>query len=425
MHRSLPIALLLLAGVASIGGRCQAQLELVAKLPPVPGEFGIGRVGFDWVDQKRPEAPSVAANAHRELMVYVWYPASAGRGNRSEGVYLPGAKEIEKTSGTSRIKQNVFEDVWPRVLSGEVTSHAQEDVAPAKRTNPFPVILFSPGGGSTGFAYTALVECLVSHGYVVAAIEHTYEAAAVVFPDGRVIPYSEENMRRMQKPPGASYDQMVENAMSWIRARDDVFAADQRFVLDQLVQLNHNNALPFAGQLDLNRVAAVGHSMGGQASIRACQLDDRIKACVNLDGGTVDGVLIKYPGANAPKQPALYVETPFMPIAADHLKDLHQTGAEWIQQWRARARKQLQAFEGGSYYASLTAHGMSHRSYSDQSLLAARDRATQKESLRNLQLIEVVTRAFTDKYLKGIPSALLDHGSQDNRKLLIQRFNIP
>jgi predicted dienelactone hydrolase len=138
--------------------------------------------------------------------------------------------------------------------------------------------LFSHGGGSTGFAYTALVECLVSHGYVVAAIEHTYEAAAVVFPDGRVIPYSEENMRRMQKPPGASYDQMVENAMSWIRARDDVFAADQRFVLDQLVQLNHNNALPFAGQLDLNRVAAVGHSMGGQASIRACQLDDRIKA---------------------------------------------------------------------------------------------------------------------------------------------------
>ena len=29
---------------------------------------------------------------------------------------------------------------------------------------------------------------LVSHGYVVAAIENTYMAAAVVFPDGRVIP---------------------------------------------------------------------------------------------------------------------------------------------------------------------------------------------------------------------------------------------
>jgi hypothetical protein len=264
----------------------------------------------------------------------------------------------------------------------------------------------------------------VSHGYIVAAIEHTYETAAVAFPDGRVIPYSEENVRRTEKPPGASYDQMVENAMSWVRARDDVFASDQRFVLDQLVQINDNNSLPFAGQLDLNRVAAVGHSMGGQASMRACELDDRIKACVNLDGGSVDGVLIRYSGASAPKQPGLYVETPFMPISADHLKELRQTGTEWIQWWRARARKQLRAFEGGSYYALLTAPGMSHRSYSDQSLLAAGNQAAHKESLRNLQLTEAVTLAFTDKYLKGIPSSLLDQGSQNNRDVLIERFNI-
>ena len=424
MHQCLPIAFLMLAEVASIGGRCQAQLKPVAKLPPAPGEFGIGRVGFDWVDQKRPEPLSGAADAHRELMVYVWYPASS-RANSSEGIYLPGAKEIEKTPGTSRIKQNVFEGVWPRVLSGEVTSHAQEGAAPATNAKPFPVILFSHGGGSTGFGYTALIECLVSHGYVVAAIEHTYEAAAVVFPDGRVILYSEENVRRMQEPPGASYDQMVENAMSWIRARDDVFAEDQRFVLDQLVQLNNDKALRFAGRLDLKRVAAVGHSMGGQASMRACQLDDRIKACVNLDGGNVDGVFIKYPGASAPKHPALYVETPFMPISTDRLKELHQTGEEWIQRWRERARTQLRTFEGGSYYALLTVPGISHRSYSDQTLLAARDRAAQKESLRNLQLIEAVTRAFIDKYLKGIPSGLLDHGLENNRKVLIQRFHIP
>jgi predicted dienelactone hydrolase len=184
MPQCLPIAFLLLAEVVSIGGRCEAQL--VAKLPPVPGRFGIGRVGFDWTDQKRPEPLSGEANAHRELMVYVWYPASATRSNDSEGVYLPGAKEIEKSPDTSRIKQGVFEDAWPRVLSSEATSHAQEGAPPAKSAKPFPVILFSHGGGSTGFAYTALIECLVSHGYVVAAIEHTYEAAAVVFPDGRV-----------------------------------------------------------------------------------------------------------------------------------------------------------------------------------------------------------------------------------------------
>lgn len=213
--------------------------------------------------------------------------------------------------------------------------------------------------------------------------------------------------------------------MSWIRARNEVFAADQRFVLDQLLQLNDDNGSLFGGRLDLNRVATVGHSTGGQASMRACQLDDRIRACVNLDGGTVDGVLIRYPGPNATRQPALYVEAPFMPISADRLKELHQTGAEWIQQWRAKVSKQLREFEGGSYYALLTATGMSHQSFSDHSVLAAKDRTAQKKSLRNLQLIEAVTRAFTDKYLKGIPSGELDQGAQDKRKVLIQRFNIP
>src|SRR6266478_9233917 len=205
MHPRLRIILLLLAGMASVEGHCKAQQEPLNRLPQASGEFGIGRVGFDWVDQKRSEPLSSEPNAHRELMVYVWYPATADGVNSSKGTYLPGARQIEDNPGTSRIKQNVFENVWPLVLSGKIISHAQEGAAPAKSPRSFPVILFSHGGGSTSFAYTVLIEDLVSHGYVVAAIEHTYEAAAVFFPDGRVIPYSEENARRMQKPPGASY----------------------------------------------------------------------------------------------------------------------------------------------------------------------------------------------------------------------------
>ena len=56
------------------------------------------------------------------------------------------------------------------MLSGEVTSHAQERAVPAKGAKSFPVILFSHGGGSTTFGYTALIECLVSHGYIVARL---------------------------------------------------------------------------------------------------------------------------------------------------------------------------------------------------------------------------------------------------------------
>jgi len=395
-------------------------------LPQPTGKFGIGRVGFDWVDQKRPEPLSSQPDAHRELMVYLWYPTAPNRDNSARGTYLPGAKDIERASGSTRIKEQIFGHFWPLVVSGEITSHAKENAAPAKSKQPFPVILFSHGGSWTSFGYTALIEDLVSHGYVVAAIEHTYEAAAVVFADGRVISYSEENVRRMEKPPGASYDEMVENAMSWIRAVDDVFAADQRFALDQLVQLNrgNNKAQRFAGQFDLSNVAAMGHSMGGQASMRTCQLDERIKACVSLDGGSVDGVLIRYPQAAAPRQPMLYIEVPFMPLSEERLRQLHQTKEEWTQDWRARVQTQLGQCPGGSYYALLTSLQLSHLSFSDQPLLAAEGPTARQESLHHLQLIEKVIRTFTDKYLKGRSGHWIDQGSRTNGEVLVQHFGV-
>lgn len=402
------------------------QVTRQAPLLPQPsGKFGIGRVGFDWVDQKRPEPLSSQPNAHRELMVYLWYPTARNRDNSARGTYFPGARDIDRAPGSTR-KEQAFGYFWSLVVSGEITSHAKENAALAQSKNPFPVILFSHGGSWTSFGYTGLIEDLVSHGYVVAAIEHTYEAVAVVFGDGKVISYSEENVRRMEKPPGASYDEMVEHAMSWIRARDDVFAADQRFTLDQLVQLNDGDEKSrFAGQLDLRNVAAIGHSTGGQASIRTCQLDERIKACVNLDGGSVDGALIKYPRAAAPKQPVLYVEVPFMPLSEERLKQLHLTREEWTQEWRARVRTQLRQCPGGSYYALLTAPHLSHLSFSDQPLLAAEGPTAGQESLHHLQLIEKVIRAFTDKYLKGRSGHWIDQGSRTNGEVLVQHFGVP
>ena len=49
-----------------------------------------------------------------------------------------------------------------------------------------PVVLYSPGLGGTRDSGTVLVEELVSRGYIVATIDHTHDATAVEFPDGRV-----------------------------------------------------------------------------------------------------------------------------------------------------------------------------------------------------------------------------------------------
>jgi hypothetical protein len=39
------------------------------------GRFGVARIAYDWVDRSRQDTFSSDSGSHREIMVYVWYPA--------------------------------------------------------------------------------------------------------------------------------------------------------------------------------------------------------------------------------------------------------------------------------------------------------------------------------------------------------------
>src|SRR5258708_6482894 len=68
------------------------------RLPVPSGPFGIGRSGYDWTDMSRPDRYSSDPNAHRRLMVYLWYPTSQ-KSESARGVYLPGAKQMDTDAG--------------------------------------------------------------------------------------------------------------------------------------------------------------------------------------------------------------------------------------------------------------------------------------------------------------------------------------
>jgi predicted dienelactone hydrolase len=156
-------------------------------LPTPSGPFGVGRIGYEWIDPSRPDTYAANPDAHRDLMVYLWYPAPrTAKGKREP--YLPGAKQMDANPEVQRLVGDEFGPGWGLIVSGDLVSHAVEDAPVDKSPKSFPVVLFSHGLGSIGFAYTSLIEDLVSHGYVVASIEHTYTAMAVVFPNGRVVP---------------------------------------------------------------------------------------------------------------------------------------------------------------------------------------------------------------------------------------------
>ncbi|MCZ7671099.1 MAG: hypothetical protein M5U34_30125 [Chloroflexi bacterium] len=83
---------------------------------------------------------------------------------------------------------------------------------------------------------TAMVEELVSHGFVVATIDHTYGNVMTVFPDGRVALYKPEVLSGEGEPPRTS-TQLVQ-----------VWADDMGFVLDQLVVWNEEDGGEFNGR---------------------------------------------------------------------------------------------------------------------------------------------------------------------------------
>lgn len=421
--RSVSLFALVLALTISASAQTDSPRSNLPKLPQPSGPFGIGRVAFDWTDPSRPADMAEDRGAHAELMVYIWYPTNASR-REVGGTLFPGAKLIDAAPGVSAgIKSQIFGGNWPLVVSGAITSHAQENAPIAKSPKTFPVILFSPMANATCFQYSSAIEDLVSHGYVVAAIEHTSEVFAVAFSDGTVHVYSAKRIPPQFLPsPSATKEEYEGKLEAWYRHCVDVRAADELFVLDKLIELDKaaNRSSQFSRRLDLAHLAAIGHSRGGWSSIVACRRDNRIKACVNEDGNA-GGQGFDYPGAPIPTQPILYVEIP--PIlspstTADDwivLKELHLTAEQWMQRWHETVTHEFQTFPAGGYFVQLELPGLEHYSFSDEVLLrTAKEGAQQKEemALRGLRLTEDVTRAFLDETLKHQKQTALHDGPE-------------
>ena len=420
---SVSLFALFLALTISASAQTGSSQSNPPKLPQPSGPFGVGRVAFDWTDPSRAADMAEDRGAHAELMVYIWYPTNASS-DEVRGTLLPGAKQIDAAPGVSAsIKAQIFGGNWPLAVSGAITSHTQDNAQIAKSPKAFPVIIFSPLANGTCFQYSSAIEDLVSHGYVVAAIEHTSEVFAVAFLDGTVHVYSAKRIPPQFLPsPNATKEEYEDKLEAWYRHCVDVRAADESFVLDKLAELNKapDRSSQFSARLDLTRVAAVGHSRGGWSSIIACRRDKRLKACVNEDGNA-GGQGFDYPGAPIPTQPILYVEIPQIlgpgttPDDWIVLKELHLTAEQWIQRWHETVTQEFRTFPAGGYFVQLTLPGLEHYSFSDEVVLrAAKEGSQQKEemALRGLRLTEDVTRAFLDEVLKHQKQTTLHDGPE-------------
>ena len=407
---------LVLIFVISSCGICQG-------LPRPTGRYPVGRAALAWTDRSRAEIITDTPDDYRELLVYIWYPAAGVSG--ATGPYWPG---VERTVGTSTAGQlsNMFGPIWEDILSGKLQSHSYDN-ARIGASGRLPILIFSPGGGSTSIAYTTQMEEIASRGYVVVGVEHTFDAPAVLFPNGHTVGSAAAYWTHLHTalPDNEAFEKNVTK----------MFAADILFVIGRIVELSNDRTSPFYSRLDAAHIGVFGHSRGGRDAALACQLDSRIKACLSEDGSFSWQPFWLDANGRSMIQPFMMLDHLDPELPDDVYSQIGTTREAYVQKRTARQReadKNLYGtIRGGSYRVTVTTPGISHNSFSDIRLLGRPDSAQMNIWPKNVQAatpheqilrsITEFTLAFFDKYLRGISSSLLTDAKQaaDTR---IQRF---
>ena len=243
------------------GGFAAVTPALAAnRFPSVPLPTGPNLVGtqvLDLVDPTRND-PFLANGVKRELLVRLWYPASPVQSCRSADYASPRVwTDFSRLLGVP----------LPQVTTNSCWKASMTDGA-------HPVVVFTHGYTGTFTDYTFLFEDLASRGYVVASVDHTFEATAVEFPDGRLI---ESVFGSHLGSTMRADEQSMDYAVS-------VRLNDLQFVVNALELLNAGDSSLFAGKLDMSRLALAGHSLGGLTAILGVEQDSRFRAGVVLDG---------------------------------------------------------------------------------------------------------------------------------------------
>ena len=382
-------------------------------LPPPTGPFAVGKTTVQWTDESRVE-PLSPNHESRQLMVDIWYPAELS--NPTPANYLE-AEAYERAMGTDGF-ESFFREA-SESLRQRVKTHALAAARYAPSAQQSPLLIFSPGGGMPREIYAAQLEDLASHGYVVAAISHPYDAIVTLFPDGTKIAYSD---KRWPRTPSLEGEANL-NQLEW-------HAKDIGFVLDELTRANlaSSTTLPVAGHLDLTHVGAFGHSFGGIAAAHACQLDQRFKACLNEDGVVAKRPLFLDVRGWAMNQPFMLIlhDPPSRPLTDEQVAEMkmpRQRIEAIVKKVDADQEAALRNTGKGSYRVRLRSEKVTHMDFSDLPLLGAPDRTDAEKRAAILATVRSYVLAFFDQYLRGVNSPLLNETAAKNEFVdSVQRF---
>jgi dienelactone hydrolase len=384
----------------------------VPELPTPTGPFSVGSLDLLASDSERAEPFTDDPSDLRRVSAQIWYPAHREAGATPSPYRTP---DVTRAAAEFLGWPPYFNSFFSLVLT-----HAYPSAEPDLGGAPYPVILYHHGYGGFTTVHVTLLEELASQGYVVASVGHAYESAVLLTPNHDVIEFSPGNDAYAARLEEAHGDEQEAIKDAIVRANSTaeqadlyrqllqlsplhqvstaIWATDGAFILDQLQALNEASG-PLRGMLDLARVGAIGHSLGGAAAGQAVLQDERVIAGVDLDGfmfgDMIDARLSK----------------PFMFVSA-------------VRPWAGETESALRVFfersVGPAY--SLLIDGFEHSTFTDLPLLAAGwpGEGDAVAGRRAIEIQRAYVTAFFDRHLKGGPTALLDGPARDYPEVRIR-----
>jgi len=333
MSRTLFIGVSVLLLCSALAGNAQ-QATAECPFTPIPAPTGKFPVGtFILPIQKLHGTGS-------SRRVQFWYPAQASGKTEPVG-YVPDPKALEAFRAVKFLDQPdcVF-DNWAKLKTAAV-----DRAKPVHAGKKFPFVVISPGAGMPRSAYTIYAQQLASDGFVAATVD--YGAYGFLVSDGKSLDEgpkeaTEQNFGLVAEDWAAHITELLDE-ISGKRPRADKFEHE------------------IAEMIDLNRIAAMGHSLGGEASLFACARDSRVRACVDADGG-LDGSKL---AASGIKSSALILHSHPLYSDAD-LAKRHRTREEFEKMGKkALADTQALFNVPGADAWVISISGTGHLSFSD------------------------------------------------------------
>jgi len=233
----------------------QANANMYHPLKPT-GKYGISRVSQTLIDKSRVDPHNVSSK--RKLSIDIYYPT---------------AKNIDLRFYDKRAIQYWTQaDYWSssqkKILSQElkkIYSYTSIDEQFSSASKKHPTIIFSHGFGAWAGFYSYLIEDLVSHGFMVVGINHTYNSGISEI-NGEVI-YGRMTHEELFKSYFGADEQNL-----WIE--------DVSFVIDKIKSTD----LELLQRANMDKLFMMGQSFGGSTATHFSQFNQGFIGCINLDG---------------------------------------------------------------------------------------------------------------------------------------------